>query len=294
MSVRRLARSATILAFVGACLLTAGRASAEGVPQAVELPQSLSLDQAVQILRTRSLDLLIAEAAVKNAEGDVGVAGAIPNPALTLGYGRVLNYNGATCGGQSGPDAPTGCSANEYTLGLSDQAAIEDSLSGKRDLRLKVARTALAAARLSRTDALRTIEFQVKSAYATVAQAQRGVAFAKETLATNVRTLQLFQVRLKSGAINEGDLARIETQKLEADQQVDTAVMTLRQSRTALAFLLGVRGPTPEFAVDDKVLDFTVPESLATAQLDGLMRTAFEHRPDLLALGYQRASAEAE
>jgi cobalt-zinc-cadmium efflux system outer membrane protein len=293
MSVRRLARSATILAFVGACLLTAGRAGAEGVPQAVELPQTVSLDQAVQILRTRSLDLLIAEAAVKNAEGDVGVAGAIPNPALSLGYGRVLNYDGATCGGQ-GPGGPTGCSANEYTIGLSDQAAIEDSISGKRDLRLKVARTALAAARLSRVDALRTIEFQVKSAYATVAQAQRGVAFAKETLATNVRTLQLFQIRLKSGAINEGDLARIETQKLEADQQVDTAIMTLRQTRTALAFLLGVRGPTPEFTVDDKILDFTVPESLATAQLDGLMRTAFEHRPDLLALGYQRASAEAQ
>ena len=45
--------------------------------------------------------------------------------------------------------------------------------------------------------------------------------------------------------------------------------------------------------MDDKVLDFTVPESLATAQLDGMLRTAFDHRPDLLSLGYQRASAEA-
>jgi cobalt-zinc-cadmium efflux system outer membrane protein len=69
--------------------------------------------------------------------------------------------------------------------------------------------------------------------------------------------------------------------------------VTLRQARVALAFLLGVRGPTPEFTVDDKILDFSVPSSLANAQMDGLLRTAFEHRPDLLALGYQRASAEA-
>jgi cobalt-zinc-cadmium efflux system outer membrane protein len=269
-----------------AVLLMTGRAGADVIPEAVQLPQQLSLDQSIQILKARSLDVLIAEAAVRNAEGDEKVAGAIPNLALNVGYGRVLPpYNAA--------QACPGCSANQYTVGLSDQASIEDSLSGKRDLRLKVARAALAAAKLSRNDALRNIEFQVKSAYAALAQAQRGLAFAKENQATNVKTLQLFQVRLKGGAINDGDLARIETQKLEADQAVEQAVETLRQARVALAFLLGVRGPTPEFTVDDKVLDFAVPPSLASAQLDTLLRSAFEHRPDLLAQGYQRASAEA-
>jgi cobalt-zinc-cadmium efflux system outer membrane protein len=299
------ARTAIALAFLAA-LLVVGRADAEGVPQPVELPVQLSLDQSLQLLRTRSLDLLIAEAAVKNAEGDVGVAGAVPNPALSLYYGRVLPpYNPQSTGFVVGPGTTPGslqgsnqvlcpgCSANEYTIGLTDQAAIEDTLSGKRDLRLKVARAALQAARLSRNDALRNLQFQVKSAYATVAQAQRALAFTRENQATNVKTLQLFQIRLKSGAINEGDLARVETQKLEADQAVDSAGVVLRQARVALAFLLGVRGPTPEFTVDDKVLDYSVPPQLANAQLDPLLRAAFEHRPDLLALGYQRASTEA-
>jgi outer membrane protein, heavy metal efflux system len=287
------ARTAIALTFLFV-LLVAGRADAEGVPQSVELPQQLSLDQSVQILRTRSLDLLIAEAAVRNAEGDERVAGAVPNPALSLSYGRVLPpyHPDATIPGTNQRLCP-GCSANEYTVGLTDQAAIEDSLSGKRTLRLKVARAALAAARLSRTDALRTIEFQVKSAYAAMAQAQRALAFSQENQATNVKTVQLFEIRLKSGAINEGDLARVETQKLEADQAVDQANVGLRQARVALAFLLGVRGPTPEFTVDDRVLDYAVPPGLAGAQMDALLRTAFEHRPDLLAQGYQRASAEA-
>jgi cobalt-zinc-cadmium efflux system outer membrane protein len=290
----RLARSAVASAFLAASLAFSGQGRAEGVvPQPVELPAQLSLDESMKLLRTRSLDLLIAEAAVKNAEGDIGVAGAVPNPALTLGYGRVLNYDPtAVCGVNNG-SIVGGCSPNQYTLGLSDQAAIEDSLSGKRDLRLKVANRALAAAKLQRNDALRNLEFQVKSAYAQVEQAQRGLALAKEVQTTNVKTLQLFQVRRTAGDINDGDLARIETQKLEADQAVDTAIQTLRQARFALAFLLGARGPVPEFAVDDKGLDFAVRSSLANADLDRLLRTAFEHRPDLLALGFQRSSAEA-
>ncbi|MGH7297788.1 MAG: TolC family protein, partial [Polyangiaceae bacterium] len=257
MIATRLARAAFSISLVGACLLSPGRAAAE-VPQPVELPATLSLDQSVQILRTRSLDVLIAEAAVKNAEGDVGVAGAVPNPQFSVGYGRIFTYapNG---GGTCTSAASITCDSNMYSAGVSDQAAIEDSLSGKRDLRLKVTRAALQAARLSRNDALRVIEFQVRSAYVTVAQAQRALAFAKEIQATNVKTLQLFTVRLHSGAINEGDLARVETQKLEADQAVDEVSNTLRQARVALAFLLGVRGPVPEFSVDDHVLDFSVP-----------------------------------
>jgi cobalt-zinc-cadmium efflux system outer membrane protein len=284
----RLPRAAIGAAIVAASLVFAGPSGADAIPQAVEVPQQLSLDQAVQILRTKSLDLLIAEAAVRNAEGDVGVAGAVPNPSINVGYGRVLP---AYDPGQCAPG--TGCDANQWTVGLSDSAAIEDSLSGKRGLRLKVARAALAAARLSRNDALRTIEFQVKSAYAQVAQAQRSLAFAKDTQATNVKTLELFQARLRSGAINEGDLARIQTQKLEADQAVDQAQQGLRQARVALAFLLGVRGPLPDYSVDDRILDFVVPERLRSADEDHLLRLAFDHRPDLLAQGYQRASAEA-
>src|ERR1700677_2252143 len=89
---RRVAPPAIALGFLAACLAFGPAARADVIPQPVELPLTLSLDQSVQILKSRSLDLLIAEASVRNAEGDVGVAGFVPNPALTLGYGRTLNY----------------------------------------------------------------------------------------------------------------------------------------------------------------------------------------------------------
>lgn len=291
MPALRAAPTAIALGFLAACLAFGGHAAADAVPQPVELPLQLTLDQSVQILRARSLDVLIAEASVRSAEGAVGAAGYVPNPALNVGYGRTLG--GYPTNGSCPGSSDTGCSPDQWTVGINDQAAIEDSLAGKRDLRLKVANRALAAARMSRNDALRTIEFQVKSAYAQVVQAQRGLTFAKEVQATNVKTLELFQTRMRSGAINEGDLARVETQKLEADQAVDAAVEQLRQARVALAFLLGVRGPVPDFTVDDHALDYSVPPQLQTPDEDRLLRLAFDHRPDLAAQGYQKASAEA-
>ncbi|MDP9152389.1 MAG: TolC family protein [Myxococcota bacterium] len=293
------ARTGFVFASLAACLFGLSRAYAQAIPLPVVLPDRLSLNECVQILRTRGLDVLLAEAQVSSAEGDVGVAGAIPNPAVSLGYGRVLppslapgpGYEVARCPDQ-GPGVG-GCSNEQYTFGLSDQAALLDSVSGKRALRLDVAHAALAAARMVRADALRVLEFQVKTAYVQAAQAQRGIAFAKQNQGANTRTLELFLTRLRSGAINEGDVARIETQKLEADQAADQATQTFRMARFALAFLLGSRGPVPEFTVDDHVLDFTVPAALSAADFEHMLRSAFEHRPDLLALGYQRVSAES-
>jgi cobalt-zinc-cadmium efflux system outer membrane protein len=279
---------ASILPFVlvvclGALASREARADV-AVPPATELPAVLSMGDALSIFRARGLDLLIAEATVKSAEGDVGVAGAVPNPVGNAAYGRVLNYDTTGC---------DQCSANYWAVGLSDSAAIEDALSGKRGLRLKAARNALAAAKLSRADAQRTLEFQVKSAYLQIAQAALALRFEKEVVDTNQRTLELFQARFRGGAINEGDLARVETQKLQSDQALDAANEAVRQARIALAFLLGVRGIVPNFEVDTGVLTFGVPNALAGANEESLLRMAFDRRPDLVAAGYQKASSQA-
>jgi cobalt-zinc-cadmium efflux system outer membrane protein len=280
-ALRRFRRGVALALALAFAVSAARPAGAEGVPEPVTLPERLSLDASLRVLRAQGLDVLLAEAQVRGAEGDVGIAGAVPNPSVSVGYGRVFTYspNDQQCSlapGTSAAFAPH-CDDNQYQGSISDQAAIEDSLSGKRSLRLKVARAALAAARLSRTDALRTLEFQVKAAYVAVAEAQRGLAFAKETQDAFVRTFDLFKTRSRSGAINDGELARVETQKLEADQAVDQAGDALRQARFGLAFLLGARGPVPDFSVDDHVLDFAVPPSVVDIDAPRLLRMAFEH-----------------
>src|SRR5882724_566371 len=112
------------------------------------MPSVLTMDEALRLFRERGFDLLIAEAQAAAAEGDVTSAGAVSNPQLFGSVGHSFNYD---------PGACSGCSANSWSVGLTDPAALSDVLTGKRGLRVEVARAAAAAARLSRDDALRTL-----------------------------------------------------------------------------------------------------------------------------------------
>ncbi len=264
------------------------------VPVHPRLPQMLSLGEALNLFRRQGLDLLIAEANIRNAEGGILVAGALPNPVLSGSTGYAITYANNSYSKLNCLQNGAQCSPWTNNVGVSDSAALETILSGKRDLRLKVARNALAAAKLSHVDAERSIAFQVKATYLQVAQAVLGYNFARQVAASNGVTLKKFQARYSKGAINEGDLERIETQKLESDQALDAAVQVLRVSRVALAFLLGVRGQVPDFDVDTHVLDFSVPPAVQNASDVGLLRNAFALRPDLASLGFQRAGAEAQ
>ena len=280
-----------LAAFAAASAPLASRADQGSVvPAPFEVPAKLSMDDALTTFRAHGFQILIAEAAVMSAEGDEKIAGMVINPALNLSVGRSFNYDPTS----TAANPCVGCSAQSFGVGISDNAAIEDSLSGKRGLRLKVAHSALAAAKMSRLDAQRNLEFQVKSAYLQVVLALKSLDFSMEIQKSNQDQLDLNQRRYDKGAINEGDLARMKTQKLESDQVVDTARQTVRQARVALAFLMGVRGHVPEFEVDRDALQYRVPDTLRTSSPDALLRNAFEKRPDLIALGYQRQSAEAQ
>jgi cobalt-zinc-cadmium efflux system outer membrane protein len=290
----RRARPRRLLLAAGLLWLGVGRAArGDAVPPDVELPRLLSLEEALRIFYQRGLDLLIADANARGAEGGVLAAGAVPNPSFSVSVGNAFTYTTTKYSLNNCLQNGAQCSPWINSVGLADSAALETWLSGKLALRLRAARNALAAAKMSRVDAARTVGLQVKVAYLQAVQGVLGYEFAREVAASNAKTLAKFQARYEKGAIHLGDLQRVETQKLESDQVLDAAVATLREARVALAFLLGVRGAVPDFDVDRHVLDFAVPPLLAGASEVGLLRSAFERRPDLVALGYQRAAADA-
>jgi outer membrane protein, heavy metal efflux system len=274
------------LRLLAATLVVVAAASARAQPpeqSPLVLPDTVTLDDALKIFRQRGLDLLIADAQVAGAEGDVKIAGAVPNPNWSLFGSYSFNLGGAPI-----MESPWG-----VTAGLGDSNAIEDSLSGKRWLRLKVARAALAAARLTRADAQRTLELAVKSAYISAVQARDNLDFALQVQTGGNQIFQLNQTRYNAGAISEADLAKVETMKLEADQAVDSAEQALRAAKVQLAFLLGVRGRVPDSKVDQDLPKFFVPSPLASATADSLMNEAIDRRPDLKALKLQRERALA-
>ena len=259
----------------------------------VVIPKQLSLEDALTLFRQHGFDLLIADANIMSAEADIKIAGAIPNPSVNGAVGKVFNYDPKDYA-PSGPSC-VGCSNIPWTVGFSDGSALADSLSGKRGLRLQVAKKALEAARMTKLDAQRNLEFQVKAQYAVVAFTRAAVDFARDVQATNLKSLELNTTRFEKGAIDEGTLERVRTAKLEADQQVDMALGSLRQSQLGLAYLLGVRAMVPDFEVDPTLMKgFTVPPSLLDADEPSLEQIALTHRADYLAVGLLRQRAEAE
>ncbi len=228
----------------------------------------------------------MAGAQVMSAEADLVNAGAIANPNASVQVGPTFNYNSSAPG-------CSGCAQYFLQWGLSDNAALMDFVSGKRGLRVKAARAALAAARMGRADAERTLISGVKQQYAQVVLARATLDFYREVQDTMTKTLELNKLRYPR-MIDEGGLARVEIQKLEADQGVSTATMNLRQAQVGLAFLLGVRAATPDFDVEKTLLKLRVPALVAGATEQTLFELALNNRPDLKAQGYQRVrSTEA-
>jgi cobalt-zinc-cadmium efflux system outer membrane protein len=267
--------------------LVASRASA--LPAPPRLPAQLTLDEALHIFRTSGLDLLLAEAAVRGAEADVRAAGAVPNPSVGLSYAHTFTYN---------PNDPVGCAQSNATcspegfaVDLGDQGALSELIFYKRGLRLRVARLALAAARESRSDAQRNLEFQVKQQYIQAVLGHDLLDFAVDVEKKATQILELNQVRYRAGAISEADVAKVEAAKLEADQAVASARQNLEVARLELALLLGIRGAMPQFDVATDLPSYAVPVKLANATRESLLVTALQSRPDLRAIAHQRERA---
>ena len=267
MRLRRILRVAASVVGLLVAALGARDAHAEGAP-AVVAGQTLSLADAVAQARSRGFDVLLASAGVRAAEAEVRVAGQPPNPALTAGPSRRVDCFSGSC------PSPWGVFAT-----LSDQGLIEGAITRKRRLREDVAQRALEAARYGRTNAERVVVAQTKVQYVQTAAAQARLGLTREVAASLEKSVAVNRVRYPR-VIDEGQLARVEQEAMRAEQEVDRALRELRQEQIDLAMLLGSSGPIPELVVDRGVLDFRVPETLASIDKTALLRVALESRAD--------------
>ena len=282
MSLRWKIRVATCALALGIAGSRAGDARADDVPPALSTgAQRLSLADAVAQARTRGFDVLLASASVRGAEAEVRVAGQTPNPTLTAGPSRRVDCSAANCPGAWGVFAT-----------LSDQGLIEGAISRKRKLREDVAQRALEASRFGRTNAERVVVAQTKVQYVQTAAAQARLGLTREVAASLEKSVEVNRVRYPR-VIDEGQLARVEQESLRAQQEVDRAERQVRQEQIDLVMMLGTSGPIPELVVDRSVLDFRVPEALATVDKAALLRIALESRADRKQAVAQVAQAEA-
>ncbi|WP_205633573.1 TolC family protein [Labilithrix luteola] len=252
------------------------------VPPAERTPgaTALTLDDALRIFRARSFDLVIAEAAVASAEGDVLAARALPNPNVQFEYSHIFNYRAdgrnlvlGTC---------VGCASNGILAQISDNAALENVLSGKLSLKRAVAQAALAAQKMQRRDARRLLEGQVKNAYVAQAAAAAALRYAREAQGFSAKLLELSRIR-HPAVINDGQLALVVADKAQADIAVIQSEGSLEESRAVLALLLGVQRIDVIYDADVRTA-YRLPPELANLDARQLVDLALAERPDLAAL----------
>ena len=245
---------------------------------------ALTLDEAVARFRKEGFDLLMADAAVAQAEGQLQADGALPPPALSASEGR-------TRGGYNAAVAGPGASDRAYSLGISDSNALSDLLWGKRGLRVRIAEAALTAARRGREDAARTLLPTLKQQYLQAALGRLNVDLALQARDSAGRTFDLVTARRKSGAVSDTEVVRARVAALEAEQAVDLARQGLHNAEAGLAFLLGYRQAAPEFRL---TTPFEHPAETPEAGPAGdPAQAALDRRPDLQAAKSQVKRAEA-
>ena len=242
----------------------------------------VTLSEAVKTALAGGFDVLVAEAQARGAAGDRTIARALANPSLGVGYGQLL------------VEPPAG-GRQCVSITLSDQQLVSDLVSGKRRLRVEVAEAALAMAQLNQAEARRQLRGLVQQQYVMAQTAQASVELARQAQQHATRMLELNQARYPK-VIDEGQLARTLSAKLEADQAFDQAEQDRQTAMVALAFLMGRRGEGAASVRLADELTYRVPAPLVDAREDDLRQRAIAARPDLrmAMLDRQRAASAAQ
>jgi cobalt-zinc-cadmium efflux system outer membrane protein len=143
---------------------------------------------------------------------------------------------------------------------------------GKHDKRILTARDRTVL------DNERQLRFQVEQAFISVQLAKSALDLANQDLQSFSDTVEASRLRVQAGDLAEGDFLKISLQKLQFEQDVSAAQLSLVQSKATLRQLLGYETVSDTFDVAGELTHQKVNVSL-----DALNQMALVSRPDLLA-----------
>ena len=233
---------------------------------------SAQLDALVDEALRSAPDLRIQGERVVQAELALRQAGASLFPALNLSGGSgSRNIDGNES------------SATDLDLG----ASYELDLWGRIAAGVDASRASLAATRFDHDAARLSIGASVATTWFQVLALQERVGIARQNLATAERVLRVVQARYDNGAASALELSQQRSTVLSQRKAIEPLEVQLRQTRSALAILLG-RNPQASFATDEQLAALQVP-----AIEVGLPSALLLRRPDLAASEARLAAAAA-
>jgi outer membrane protein, heavy metal efflux system len=233
----------------------------------------LTLKSVMHEVLASGFETRLANITVDAARGDARGFSAISNPAVTIGAGRALGYDPNTAGGSA--------SATQYSLGLSDQAAISGILSGKHGLKKEIGRQSVRLASLQRDDAIRVVQLLAKQQYGNIVFSQARLRLSERILRSALETEKLVRARYNAGGPLP-DLLRAEAVTLDAEQGLRAAQIQLTTSRAQLALLMG-RQSLDNVSFDESMLTATPPVVDVPPPASLWVEQAKTKRPDRVA-----------
>ena len=222
---------------------------------------ALTLQDALQLLRTANPTLAAAQAHAASLRGNEITAGFRPNPVFT------------SANEDFRPSNLDIKNAQEFT----DSVAWTFERGGKRSARVQSALLSTTVGRDQLADVQRQLEFQVKVAFTNVLFAKAALGLAQSNASDYARVIEANALRLKAGDISQTDFDRIKLQEAQFQSDVLNAQMALQQSRSQLGALLGI--------ADANRVDVagTLVSTAPGFALDDLQAKALTNRPDFLA-----------
>lgn len=235
---------------------------------------SARLDAIVTEALATAPDLRIQAERVVQAELALRQAGASLLPSLNL----------------SGASGTRNVDSNESSsTGIDLGASYEIDLWGRIAAGVDSSRAGLVASRFDYDAARLSISASVATTWFQILALQERLDIARQNLATAERVLRVVQARYDNGAASALDLSQQRSTVLTQRKAIEPLEVQLRQTRSALAILLG-RNPQSELAAgdDDRLNALQVPTVGA-----GLPSALLLRRPDLAASEARLAAAAA-
>lgn len=240
---------------------------------------SAQLSSLIDEADTASPDVAIAAERVYRAELQLRNAGTSLVPSVDIGGSTARRRSDPGAGG----DASTS-SSSSLSLGVS----YEVDLWGRLSAGVDGARAALAASRHDR-DAFRlSLSAAVASGYFQSLATDERIRIAERNLEIAERVLGIVQVRYDNGAASALDVARQRTAVLSQQAALVPLRTQARQTRTALAILLG-RVPQDAPEVNGALESVSIP-----AVAPGLPSELLVRRPDLASAEARLLAADAD
>jgi len=247
---------ATMVAFVGGCTVgpdfqrpeTAVPARwSQGMPTAAGTSQSAAeeklaswwtvfgdptLSSLARRAAAANLDLLLAEARIRQARAAAAVAGADLGPTLDGSGSYRRSHSTTTAGGQT-----SSATNDQYQAGF--DAGWEIDLFGGRRRNLEAARADLQAAAESRRDVLVSLMAEVARNYIQLRGYQQQIAVTRKNLGAQEHSARLVRERFEGGFVSGLDVANAEAQTATTAARIPLLESSARQTIYNLGILLG-------------------------------------------------------